>query len=127
MLNHIQRRFRLRLGFLLVLLFPLAWILKYFHPHFPGTVCFFKTLTGKACPFCGLSRALSSFMHGAYQEAFKFHAIWWLAVLIIFGMIILLLYEGFTGDDRISTCLNFKENFFWIFVFFALLFFIIKG
>ena len=126
MLNADQRRFRLRLGFLLLFLFPAAWILKFFSPGIPVSVCLFKTITGKPCPFCGLTRAFSQALHGEFQKAFDFHPLWWLAVLLILCSIIILLYEGFTGNDRISVRLRPVQNFSWIFIFFAVITLIVR-
>lgn len=126
MLDPGQRRFRLRLGFLMLLLFPAAWVFKYLYQGFPVTVCFFKTITGKPCPFCGLTRAFSQALHGNFQKAFEFHPLWWLSVLLILCAIIVLLYEGFTGNDRISTRLRAGQNFYWIFIFFAVMTLIVR-
>lgn len=126
MLDPGQRRFRLRFGFLMVFLFPAVWVFKYLYPSFPVTICFFKTVTGKPCPFCGLTRAFSQALHGNFQKAFEFHPLWWLSILLILCAIIVLLYEGFTGNDRISKRLRAGQNFSWIFIIFAVITLIVR-
>ena len=97
------RRHRLLLGMFLLVLFPLAWFL---HPYVMAegfTVCFFHTITGESCFFCGLTRALASAMHGDFQVAFGYHALWWLAALVMAGLGLLALVDGLTASNHIGT------------------------
>jgi hypothetical protein len=121
MLVRKQRNLRFSYGFLLLLIFPIAWVYKYYYIRLPVSVCLFKTVTGIPCPFCGLTRAFTHSIHGDFQKAFVFHPLWWLAALILLCFIIILFYEGFTGSDLLVARLRVGQNFFWVFIVFAVI------
>jgi hypothetical protein len=51
---------------LLLATFPLAWVLPVNLSTSGLTVCFFRTVTGKPCAFCGLTHAFVCDMHGQW-------------------------------------------------------------
>ena len=94
---------KLLLGLSLLSLFPVAWII-YPIVIVPSayTVCAFKTLTAKDCPFCGLTRALASAMHTDFQAAAAFHPFWWLAAMVIAITGIVSIFDAFTGGRNLG-------------------------
>jgi hypothetical protein len=94
---------KLLLGLSLLATFPVAWVISPFviAPS-DVTVCFFKSLTNRDCPFCGLTRALASAMHGNFQAAFAFHPFWWLAAMLIAGTGIVAMRDGLAGGNQLE-------------------------
>ncbi|MCP4157698.1 MAG: DUF2752 domain-containing protein [bacterium] len=121
-----QRKRRFGIGVLLFSIFPLVWVYRYFYSENPVSGCFFKLVTGRPCPFCGLTRAFSYSIHGEFREAMEFHPLWWLAALIILCFIVILFYEGFTGKDVLAGRLRMGRNFIWIFIVFAVITLIVR-
>lgn len=39
----------------------------------PIILCPFRLLTGYPCPFCGMTRGISSILRGRFRDAFEFH------------------------------------------------------
>jgi uncharacterized protein DUF2752 len=56
------------------------------HPRF--SVCGFLWLTGRPCPFCGLTRAMSCLLKGEITQALAFHP---LSPLVLFAILMTLL------------------------------------
>ena len=61
-----------RIGLLLILplallVIPTAWLER------SPTVCVFRRITGKPCPGCGMTRAVSSVMHGRFREGYRYN------------------------------------------------------
>ncbi len=121
MLNPKQRYIRIGWGILFLSVFPITWMYRYYYKTFPFSGCFFKTIIGKPCPFCGLTRSISHAIHGEFQKAFVFHPLWWVAVLFIIVAIIIVLYEGITGDDLFSMKLKLRKELFWVYLLFVLI------
>ena len=87
---------------ILLATFPLAWALPANLGANGLTVCFFRTLTGKPCPFCGLTHAFVCAMHGQWAMAFRYHPLWWLAALIILAAGIASLADATTGSKKLD-------------------------
>ena len=49
-------------------------------------LCGFHWLTGRLCPLCGLTRALFSLAKGHWQEAFRFHALSPLGLVMLLSL-----------------------------------------
>ncbi len=99
----IKNRKSLLLGALLLSVFPLARAIHpYLTPPSDASVCAFRTITGKPCPFCGLTRAFSYATHGDFSAAFGFNMFWWLAALLVAGVGIVALMDGVSGNDRLK-------------------------
>lgn len=92
------------LGCSLLSLFPVAWIIYPF-VIVPSqyTVCLFKTVTNKDCPFCGLTRALASAVNGDIHAAMAFHPFWWLAAMVIAITGFVALFDGITGGSNLDS------------------------
>lgn len=61
-----------KLGFLLALpllliLIPTAWLER------RRSLCIIKNLTGRNCPGCGMTRAISSASHGQFGQAWRYN------------------------------------------------------
>jgi hypothetical protein len=52
-------------------------------PEFP--LCAFRWITGRPCPFCGLTHAVFALAHGNLAAALRYHALSPLAVLLLAG------------------------------------------
>ena len=93
------RGLRFFLGLLLLSVFPAAWLIQKYLGSSGLSVCLFRTVTGKPCPFCGLTRALAGAAQGEFQAAFGYHPFWWLAAALIAGGGLLAMADGLTGAD----------------------------
>ena len=59
--------------------------LCYFAPREPGfQLCGFRWLTGRPCPFCGLTHALFALAKGHWREAIRFNGLSPLAFAMLF-------------------------------------------
>jgi hypothetical protein len=87
-------------GLALLSVFPVAWIIHdvVLSGEAPVT-CVFRLLTGKSCPFCGLTRAFASATHGQFGAAMDLHRLWWVFAVIILGFGLLSLWDAF-ADRR---------------------------
>jgi fucose 4-O-acetylase-like acetyltransferase len=90
------------LALILLGTFPVARALPANYDTQGFTVCFFRTLTGQPCPFCGLVRAFVCAMHGQWTMAFRYHPLWWLAALIILAAGLASLADAATGSKQLD-------------------------
>lgn len=91
-----------------------------------GIPCMFHQITGFYCSGCGASRALRSILHLDFYRAFRYNAIFTLALPLIavyFGALILS-YIKF-GKDKISSQIQMK--FVWIFIISAIIYGILRN
>ncbi|OHB62512.1 MAG: hypothetical protein A2167_08565 [Planctomycetes bacterium RBG_13_46_10] len=102
MITASQRLKRLILAVLLYAIFPIAWATRPFLSESNISICIFRRLTGKPCPFCGLTRALACAMCGDLDLAFTYHPLWWLAVFIIITIGSVLLLDAVKGTDLVG-------------------------
>ena len=94
--------YRIRCLLLAVLLFSLlviVWLIQPFICETDYTICFFRTVTGKPCVFCGLTRALAYASHGNFDSAFACHKFWWLAALIIIVIASISMVDAVVGTS----------------------------
>lgn len=94
--------YRIKCLFLAVLLLSLlavVWLIQPVICETDYTICFFRTVTGKPCVFCGLTRALAYAAHGNFYSANACHKFWWLAAVIILGLACLFLLDA-TGKTN---------------------------
>ncbi len=47
-----------------------------------GVLCQFRVIFGMPCPGCGMTRAFLSVLHGQWQQAFFYHPLWPLVILL---------------------------------------------
>lgn len=68
----------------------IALIIVFIHPpHGTGVqICYMQTLAGTSCPGCGMTRSMSSAVHGMFAESWSYHP---------FGVPILLLFIATAG------------------------------
>jgi hypothetical protein len=59
---------------LLLIFIPTAWLER------RRSLCIIKNLTGKPCPGCGMTRAISSASHGEFKQALRYNK---LVVLVL--------------------------------------------
>ncbi|HEU5367861.1 MAG TPA: DUF2752 domain-containing protein [Ktedonobacterales bacterium] len=52
---------------LLLILVPTAWLER------RRSLCVIKNLTGRNCPGCGMTRAISSASHGEFRQAWRYN------------------------------------------------------
>ncbi|MDD5543852.1 MAG: DUF2752 domain-containing protein [Acidobacteriia bacterium] len=52
------------------------------------TLCAYEHLTGRPCPLCGLTRALSLLLHGQWASALHFNVLSPLVLVMLGGMLI---------------------------------------
>jgi len=111
----INYRFRAFLiGMLLYGTFPVAWWIR---PFLSGskTICIFRQLTGKECPFCGLTRSFASAVHGDFNAAFGYHLLWPLAVFFVFMIGTLCFIDAFNNTYYLRFVRRFWDLPIWIF------------
>ncbi|MCH8824850.1 MAG: DUF2752 domain-containing protein [Planctomycetes bacterium] len=68
----------------------LALIVTFIHPpHGTGVqICYMQAMAGMPCPGCGITRSMSSAVHGMFAESWSYHP---------FGVPILLLFIATAG------------------------------
>ena len=69
--------------------------------------CMFRSLTGFPCPGCGTTRACLAFLQGHVVDAFYFHPLFWLSVLLI--VVVVLRGERVFRNERVN-------RWFWIII-----------
>ncbi len=52
---------------LLLIFIPTAWLER------QRSLCLFKNLTGRPCPGCGMTRAISAAAHGNFKQAWRYN------------------------------------------------------
>ncbi len=89
------------MGYSCVLLgsFLIAWLLPPKAVHTEFTVCFFRSIVGKPCPLCGLTRSFVHAAHGQFEQAWYDHPFWYLAATIVLIMGVLLAIDAAAGTD----------------------------
>ena len=116
---------RLALALVIYAAFPVAWFIQPIVGQSNVTICFFRTVTGRLCPFCGLTRAFAFAVHGEFGEAFRYHPLWWMAALAVACIGFVCLLDAVTGSDLLGSLWRscpFGEWFVVIVVIVALLF-----
>ena len=108
--------YRIRCLLLAALLFATLaaiWLIQPFICSSDYTICFFRTVTGKPCVFCGLTRAFAYAMHGNLDSAFACNKFWWLAALITLCLAFFSLLDA-TGKTALMRRLgNFRSTHAW--------------
>jgi len=99
-----------RLGLAIILLgtLPVAWAIRPWVIQGSISPCFFFTLTGRQCVFCGLTRAFAHATHGDWAQAFHCHPLWWVAALILLVLGSISLSDAVSGNDHLGICLRSK-------------------
>lgn len=91
-----------------------------------GIPCIFHQVTGFYCSGCGASRALRSFLHFDFYQAFRYNALFTLALpfLAIYFCSLGLSYIRF-GEDKISGKIPMKIV--WIFIATAIVYGVLRN
>lgn len=85
-----------------------------FFGHELHWVCWFKHLTGKPCPACGMSRSVILTLHGQWGQAFQMNTAGPPAVvgLLLFaiGMLLLPIWQKSASPDSVSLQNRFRQG-----------------
>jgi len=76
----------LGLAVALLCLFPLAGVVSGVSRALNTPLCAFRLISGRPCPFCGLTRAFAMAWAGRWEEAFTLHPLWPVAAGIVLLM-----------------------------------------
>lgn len=82
-----------------------------------GNLCYLKSTIGVPCPGCGLTRAYLSLFNGNLKEAFYYHPLFFIPLLVI--IVILLKFEPFIRFKIIEKI--YSSKIFWICIIIAFL------
>jgi hypothetical protein len=107
---------RLVLAILLFGVFVAAWAAPKWVGESKGSMCTFRTLTGKPCPFCGLTRAFVCAAHGDFRGAFGYHPLWWVAAVIIMGLGSISLVDAVRGTNLLHLPARLRRIGIWLVV-----------
>jgi hypothetical protein len=65
-------------------------------------LCFYRSITGRPCLFCGTSRACLLAAHGQWDAAFHAHPLWWLVLAVtIFATLHYIMPAGILRRTRL--------------------------
>ena len=99
----IQRRLKSTLKALLIVVCAGFAYIMVFRMTGIGVPCLFRTMTGRLCPFCGMTHALGELSKGHFAQAMSYNAL----SLTLFP--VMLIYIGWreyryvkTGETRIT-------------------------
>jgi hypothetical protein len=67
------------------------------------TVCAFRTVTGKPCAFCGMTRALSAAIDLDLSHASDLHPLWWLAALCLLALSVVAILDAVSNSNHLGT------------------------
>jgi len=65
-------------------------------------ICFFRTVTGIPCPFCGLTRAFACAARGQFDKAVEHHPFWYAVALAVVIVDLLLILDAAFGTDTLG-------------------------
>lgn len=104
-----------------------AFIVRFFNPTTAGffPVCPLFTMTGFACPGCGLTRGFHALVHGDILTALGFNAMIPVYAFIFGYLFITMIFIAFLG--RSIQLSIFKPKYIWGFFIFSLVFFIARN
>ncbi|MFC1840338.1 DUF2752 domain-containing protein [Thermodesulfobacteriota bacterium] len=103
-------------------LFPVSWLFWPVQLYDNQNTCCFRLITSKPCPFCGLTRAFASAIHGDFRSAFVYHWFWWLAVIILVIGGFILIFDGITGTRRTEKILEMASPIKYFIIFILIIF-----
>jgi hypothetical protein len=102
-----------RLGYWALVLLGLSAALLYYHfnpavaAFFPP--CLFWKLTGYHCPGCGTQRALHQLLHGEFRAAFRYNALFVLALPYVSLGFVLDIRNHWRGQGELPAAYRTKE------------------
>ena len=79
--------------------FPLARLLPPAAVDTDVSICFFRTVVGKPCPLCGLTRAFVYAAHGRFDLACHYHPFWCVVAIAMLVPGVLLAIDAIAGTD----------------------------
>jgi len=96
-----QRFYLLYLAFLALAGF---WLLLYRFNLWPNTfsICFFKSVTGIACPGCGTTRAVNFFLVGDFLNAIKINPLGLGVSLLLAISVLIFFVDLFSGREHLK-------------------------
>ena len=95
-----RRALQVAAGLCLLAAVPIAWAAHDLVVADRFSFCFFRTVTGSPCPFCGLTRAFAHATHRELTLAQAAHPLWPLAAVIVVVAGIMLGCDGLFGTSR---------------------------
>ena len=116
--NETRKRRVKRIGFGLLMLTPflIAWLVPPEFVHSKYSICFFRTVTDKPCPFCGLTRAYVHAAHGDFKSASLYHPFWWIAAMVMVVTAASALIDGLFGTRTLMLLKRLVLNYVWVVV-----------
>ncbi len=115
-----RRLYRLLWSASLLALFPVAWALRSIIVEDKLPICFFRMITGSACPLCGLTRAFAYATHGDFGLAWQSNPLWVPAAAILVALAAVLAIDGL-AHTNVFGCIARLFNRYWLYLLIALL------
>ncbi|MBN1918379.1 MAG: DUF2752 domain-containing protein [Verrucomicrobia bacterium] len=113
MIDRRARLWRLTLGLLLLAAFPAAWLIRRLVGETSISPCVFRTVTGRPCPFCGLTRAFANAVECNWRAAFSAHPLWWLAATVVAGAGLICLLDAARNTNNLQRLTRFWNAYGW--------------
>lgn len=98
---------------LLLAVFPTARVARPWILGSGVSVCPFRTLTGRPCVFCGLTRAFAHASGGEFGRALGCHPLWWAAAALIAAAALTCLVDAVTGSRHLRHWKRFLGSYGW--------------
>ena len=100
----------------------------FLHPeNLPVKTCYFHDKTGLSCPTCGLTRSFYSFSHLQFVEAFQFHIMGPIILIVVLFFELKWMFEIVAKKEiQINIDPTFKKYALFLFVSIWFLFFLVR-
>jgi hypothetical protein len=101
------------LGALFIVLAGFFWLLfnlQYSDNHF--TLCFFKNITGYACPACGMTRAMVAFLQGHFLQALYYNPLLILFLVLVFIISPAMFSDLIYGNNKLKALFEKIDRYF---------------
>ncbi|HEY3232030.1 MAG TPA: DUF2752 domain-containing protein [Roseiflexaceae bacterium] len=72
--------------------------------------CIFRSITGRPCPLCGMTRAMAHAGCGDFGQAWQSHPLWPVLALIMAGLAASLLLDGIFGTSTSTWVIRVLER-----------------
>jgi len=108
--------YRIGTGVALLLIFPLTGLFHSIIESSQFSLCWFKTITGKPCIFCGLTRSMSCFIRGDFGQAFHYNPFFGIAVVLILLSSAVLIADGIHAPGLTTRLYSLFYPYTWIMI-----------